>query len=137
MSKVKQSIEKAIECVNNAGHNTYGASIYTFNQVHAILQDILDTVNEDVETETTGAVITQTDIDELVEALEERIYKNKNYIHDSDIVDSDSLEASIYNGRVTIESIDIDKDNIISEAQYNLEEVINKWAYEHKLVIQN
>ena len=136
MSKVKESIETAIENVNNAGHNTYGATIYTHSQVLAILQDLLDGVNEDAEAETTGAVLTQTDIDELVEALEDRIDTNINDISDSDIVDSDSLEASIYNSRLTIESIDIDKSNIISEAQYNLEEVINKWAYEHKLVIQ-
>lgn len=137
MSKVKESIETAIENVNNAGHNTYGATIYTHSQVLAILQDLLDGVNEDAEAETTGAVLTQTDIDELVEALEERISDNIDDISDSDIVDESSLEASISGGRVSIESLDIDKSNIISEAQYNLDEVVSKWAYEHKLVIQN
>ncbi len=136
MSKVKEAIEKAIECVNNAGHNTYGASIYTFNQVHSILNDLLETVNEDG-ADTTGAVVTQTDVERLVTRIEERIDKNIHSMNESDIVDENSIEMSLSGGRYSIDNIDCDKDNIISEAMYGVEDEIAGWAYDLKLVIED
>jgi hypothetical protein len=135
MSKVKEAIEKAIEKVNNAGINTYGASIYTFNQVHTILQDLLETANEDTD-ETAGAVVTHADVERLVARIEERIDKNIHSMSDSDIVDEDSIEISLGGGRYSIENIDCDKDQIISEATYGIDDEIAGWAYDLKIVIE-
>lgn len=135
MSNVKEGIQIAIENVKSAAGNTYGAKVYTFDQVQMILQDLLETANEESEGNSPG-VITKDDIDELVEAIEERIDSNINDISDSDIIDEDSLEASISRGRISIESLDVDKDNIISEAQYNMLQTVLEWAYDKKLLIE-
>ncbi len=135
MSKVKEAIKTALEQVNNASHNTYGAKIYTLDQVAMILQDIMATADEDEDT--AGGTVTSTDMYELVEALEERICDNIDGISESDIVDSDSLEASIYNGRFTVESIDVDKELVVNEAQANLDDTVREWLYKHKILIED
>jgi hypothetical protein len=134
MSKVKQAIKTALEQINNASHNTYGAKIYTFDQVAMILQDIMATADEDEDT--AGAVVTQTDVDRLVARIEERIDKNISGMSDSDIVDEDSIEISLGGGRYSIDNIDCDKDQIISEATYGIDDEIAGWAYDLKIVIE-
>jgi len=135
MSKVKQAIETALENVNNASRNTYGAKLYTFEQVAMVLTDLLETASEDG-ADIAGGKITQTQIDQLVALIEVRIDTNINNMHDSDIVDGDSIEMSISGGRATIEDIDVDKDNIISEAQYGMEDEITNWADRHGIVVE-
>lgn len=126
MSKVKQAIEVALENINSASKNTYGAKVYTFEQVAMILQDIYETAKE---TDEGGiAVLTSEQIGQLVEMIEERIDSNIGDMTDSDIVDGDSLDITISGGRVSIDSIDVDKDGIISEAQYGIDDEIYKWA---------
>ena len=126
MSKVKQAIEVALENINSASKNTYGAKVYTFDQVAMILQDIYETAKE---TDESGiAVLTSEQIGQLVEMIEERIDSNINDMTDSDIVDSDSIEMSISGGRASVDNIDVDKDQIISEAQYGIDDEIYKWA---------
>ena len=126
MSKVKQAIEVALENINSASKNTYGAKVYTFDQVAMILQDIYETAKE---TDEDGiAVLTSEQIGQLIEMIEERIDSNINDMTDSDIVDSDSIEMSISGGRASVDNIDVDKDQIISEAQYGIDDVIYKWA---------
>jgi hypothetical protein len=136
MSKVKQAIETALENVNNASRNTYGAKLYTFEQVAMVLTDLLETASEDG-ADIAGGKITQAQIDQLVALIEVRIDTNINNMHDSDIVDGDSIEMSISGGRATIEDIDVDKDNIISEAQYGIDDEISNWADRHGIVIEN
>ena len=123
MSKVKQAIETALECINNASKNTYGAKVYTFEQVAMILQDIYETAKE---TDENGmAVLTAGMIADLVEKIEARIDDNINGLSDTDIVDSDSLDITISGGRVSIDSIDVDKDGIISEATYGINAILS------------
>ena len=135
MSKVKQAIETALENVNNASRNTYGAKLYTFEQVAMVLTDLLETASEDG-ADIAGGKITQAQIDQLVALIEVRIDTNINNMHDSDIVDGDSIEMSISGGRATIEDIDVDKDNIISEAQYGMDDEITNWADRHGIVVE-
>lgn len=129
MSKVKQAIAMALESVNNAAHNTYGAQLYTFNQVAMILQDLLDGVNED-DTNTNG-FLTAEQLEDLAQMIGERIDGNINDMTDSDIVDEDSIEMSISGGRATVEDISVDKDNIIDNAQCNIDDTIASWAAKH------
>jgi hypothetical protein len=131
MSKVKQAIELALENVNNNARNTYGAKIYTFEQVAMILQDILEGINEDGE-ESNG-FITDEQLEDLADMVAERIDGNISDMNESDMIDESSLEASISGGRVSIESLDVDKDNIISEAQCNMDDTIASWAAKHGL----
>jgi hypothetical protein len=128
MSKVKEAIELALENVNGRASNAYGARIYTFEQVAMILQDILETANE---TEVAGdgtAVVTRDVMDDLVEKIEARIDSNINDMNDSDIIDEDSIEMSISGGRASVDNIDVDKDQIVSEAWYGIEDTIRQWA---------
>jgi len=137
MSKVKEAIELALENVNNNVLNTYGARIYTFEQVAMVLQDILETANEtEVAGDGTG-VVTLEMIDDLVEKIEARIDTNISDMSDSDIVDEDSIEMSISGGRASVESIDVDKDQIISEANYGIVDTITNWAERHGIFNNN
>ena len=126
MSKVKRAIEVALENINSASKNTYGAKLYTFDQVAMILQDIYATATETDEEGT--AVLTSDMIADLVEKIEARIDANINNMSDSDVVDEDSLEVSISGNRASIDNIDVDKDNIISEASYGIDDTITNWA---------
>jgi len=135
MSKVKQAIETALENISNATSNTYGAKLYTFDQVAMILQDIYATATE---TDEDGiAVLTPDMIGDLVEKIEARIDTNITDMSDSDIVDSDSIEMSISGGRATVEDIDVDKDNIISEATYGIDDTIRQWAERNGIFSEN
>jgi len=135
MSKVKQAIEKAIENVNNAGHNTYGAEIYTFTQVQKILNDLLETATE---TNEDGLpVVTRDMIDYLAEKIEERIDSNINNMSASDIVDQDSIELTLSGGRYSIDNIDVDNDMIVSEANYGIDDTITQWAERHGIFNEN
>lgn len=135
MSKVKRAIETALENINNANRNTYGAKIYTLDQVAMILQDIYATATE---TDEDGiAVITSDMIADLVEKIEARIDANINNMSDSDVVDEDSLEVSISGNRASIDNIDIDKDNIISEASYGIDDTITNWAEHNGIYHEN
>jgi len=135
MSKVKQAIEVALENINSASKNTYGAKVYTFEQVAMILQDIYETAKE---TDENGiAVLTSEQIGQLVEMIEERIDSNIGDMSESDIVDSDSLDITISGGRVSIDSIDVDKDQIISDAQYGIDDTITDWADKNGLSVED
>lgn len=135
MSKVKQAIETALENISNATSNTYGAKLYTFDQVAMILQDIYATATE---TDEDGiAVLTPDMIGDLVEKIEARIDTNIHNMSESDIVDSDSIEMSISGGRATVEDIDVDKDNIISEATYGIDDTITEWAEKNGIFNNN
>ena len=137
MSKVKEAIELALENVNNNARNTYGARIYTFEQVAMVLQDILETANEtEVAGDGTG-VVTLEMIGDLVEKIEARIDSNINDMRDSDIVDEDSIEMSISGGRASVESIDVDKDQIVSDANYGIDDTITNWAQRHGIFNEN
>jgi hypothetical protein len=135
MSKVKQAIETALENISNATSNTYGAKLYTFDQVAMILQDIYATATE---TDEDGiAVLTPDMIGDLVEKIEARIDTNINDMSDSDIVDEDSIEMSISGGRASVESIDVDKDQIVSDANYGIDDTITNWAQRHGIFNEN
>jgi hypothetical protein len=135
MSKVKQAIETALEQINSASANTFGARIYTFEQVAMILQDILETAKE---TDVDGLpVVTREMIDDLVEKIEARIDSNINDMNDSDIIDEDSIEMSISGGRASVDNIDVDKDQIISEANYGVDDTIRQWAERNGIFSEN
>jgi len=136
MSKIKQAIETAVAQINIASRNTYGAKIYTFEQVTLILDDLLETLSEDGAEQTQSVTITQEKIDELIESIEERIDGNINKMDDTDIVDEDSIEITLSGGRYTIDNIDANKDNIVSEAQYGIDDVVTGWALTNNLIAE-
>jgi hypothetical protein len=133
MSKVKEAIKTALEQVNNASHNTYGAKIYTFDQVAMILQDIMATADED---NTGGTVLTKAMITHLVGEIEDLVVNNIDGISDTDIVEQDSIEMSLSGGRYSVDNIDCDKDLIASEATYNLAQTIYDWAEQNDIEIE-
>ena len=132
MSKVKQAIETALENVSNATSNTYGAKLYTFDQVAMILQDLLETASEDSDGDTTNS-LTMELITGLVGTIDDLVSDNIDNMCDSDIIDQDTLEASISGGRVNIDGIDLNKSSIVDEATSNLERTILEWAQENGL----
>jgi len=136
MSKVKQAIETAVAQINIASRNTYGAKIYTFEQVTLILEDLLETASEDDADEPTISTLTQTDIDELVESIEECIDSNIHKMNDNDIVDEDSIEITLSGGRYTVDNVDVNFDTIVDEAKNGIDVVVAEWAYKNKIVIE-
>jgi len=137
MSKIKEAIKTAQTSVSSAAINTYGARIYDFEQVCKILEDLYDVVCE-TEAEVAGpSTISQSDIDELIADIEERIDGNINKIDHTDIVDEDSLELSLSGGRYTIDSLDVNTDLIVTEAQYGIDDVVNEWVYKNKIVLES
>ena len=136
MSKIKQAIETAVAQINMASRNTYGAKIYTFEQVTLILDDLLETLSEDGSEETQSVTITQEQIDELIESIEQRIDGNINKMDTNDIVDEDSIEITLSGGRYTVDNIDANTDNIVTEAQYGIDDVVTGWALTNNLIAE-
>jgi TolA-binding protein len=136
MSKIKQAIETAVAQINIASRNTYGAKIYTFEQVTLILDDLLETLSEDGSEETQSVTITQEQIDELIESIEQRIDGNINKMDTNDIVDEDSIEITLSGGRYTVDNIDANTDNIVTEAQYGIDDVVTGWALTNNLIAE-
>jgi hypothetical protein len=135
MSKIKQAIATAIRNVNHAGANTYGASIYTTNQVQAILNDLLETANEDG-ADTGGTVLTRALVTALVGEIDDLVTNNIDRISETDIVDQDSIEMSLSGGRYSIDNLDCDKDLIATEALEDLEQTIYDWAAANDIEIE-
>jgi hypothetical protein len=135
MGKVKQAIEKAIENIKSATHNTYGARIYDNNQVILILNDLLEVASEDAE-DTGGLPVDKAMIGELVDSISDLIVNNIDDMSDNDIVDETSLELSLSGGRYNIDNLDCDKEAIASEASYNLEGTITEWAVSNGLLAE-
>ena len=133
MSKVKQAIETALEQINKASTNTYGARIYTFEQVQSVLNDLLETASEDT---AGGTVLTKELVTALVGEIEDLITNNIDGMSDTDMVDQDSIEMSLSGGRYTVDNIDCDKDNISDEAVYGLEQTIYDWAGANDIEIE-
>jgi hypothetical protein len=92
-----------------------------------ILQDLLETASEDSDGDTTNS-LTMELITCLVGTIDDLVTDNIDNMCDSDIIDEDTLEASISGGRVSIEGIDLDKSSIVDEATSNLERTILEWA---------
>ena len=136
---INEVFEKAINEIK--GQSMYAGQFYSPQGVVAIIEDIQKRVvgNNVIGVIPGDATITVTtdDVYELVNALEERISDNIDGINESDIVDTDSLEASISGNRISIDSIDVDKDLIVNEAQYNLDDTITKWMDDHKILIKD
>jgi len=135
MSKILEAIKTAQTNVSKAAVNTYGARIYDFEQVCKILEDLYEVASEDGAEQTQVGTITQSEIDELIESIEDRIDGNINKMDDTDIVDEDSIEISLSGGRYTIDNIDANKDNIVSEASYGIDDVVTGWAEKNKLIV--
>ena len=134
MSKVKQAIETALVQINSASANTFGARIYTFEQVQAVLKDLLEVASENSTDE--GVVLTKSMITHLVGEIEDLVTNNLDNMSDTDIVDQDSIEMSLSGGRYSVDNIDCDKDLIASEAVDSLEQTIYDWADENGIDIQ-
>ena len=90
---------------------------------------------DDEDTTGNGFHFTREMLDDLVEKIEERIEANIDNMSDTDIVDESSLEISISGTRASIDSIDINKDQITSDATYGIGDTIDEWAYDNKVII--
>jgi len=135
MSKILEAIKTAQTNVSKAAVNTYGARIYDFEQVCKILEDLYEVASEDGAEQTQAGTITQSEIDELIESIEERIDGNINKMDDTDILDEDSLEVSLSGGRYSVDNMDANKDFIVTEAQYGIDDVVTGWAEKHNLIV--
>jgi len=134
---INEVFEQSIKAIK--GQPMYAGQFYSPEGVIAIIKDIQSKVvgNNVIgvvsDNEHTLPTITQ----DMLEALEERIADNINDISESDIVDADSLEATISNGRVTIDNLDVDKGPICDEAIYGIEDTVREWLYDHKIFIKD
>ena len=134
---INEVFEQSIKAIK--GQPMYAGQFYSPEGVIAIIKDIQKKVvgNGVIGVTTDTNPLTRRDISALVEALEERIADNINDISESDIVDADSLEATISNGRVTIDNLDVDKGPICDEAIYGIEDTVREWLYDHKILIED
>jgi hypothetical protein len=138
MSKIKEAIKEVQKNVSSAAINTYGAHIYDFEQVCEILEGLYDVVCEEEggdDDDATTDTITRGDIDELIGAIEERIAYNVMAMNGTDILDEDSLEISLSGGSYTMDSLTVDRAYISSEAQDGIDDIVNEWCYENKIIL--
>ena len=111
---MKKTIEQTVAAVKNAP-----GSMYTREDVISLLSN-LQTTNS----------ITSLDpqiIKDLCDAISDEIRDNLKGMDSSDVVDTSSAEFSLSYNEVCLECVDIDTDNIVSEALNNIDDVIEEF----------
>ena len=123
MSKVNKAIETTISEVKKYATQPYGARLYSWESVIDLLRN-LQTDDEDTDT---PAGLNDEQIESLASYISRKVEDSIQSMDDTDIVDSDSIEMSIYRGNATVESIDVDKNNIVAAATDDIESAIHEW----------
>ena len=125
MSKVKKAIETRISEVKKHATQPYGARLYSWESVIDLLQNLaMELGDEDSES---PAVLTDEQIESLATYISDRVEGAIQSMDDTDMVDAYAVSMTIYRGDVTIDSIDVNKDDIVQAATEDIESSIHEW----------
>ena len=108
---MKKTIQETVAAVKNAP-----GSMYTREDVISLLSNLqaADSITK----------FDQQMITDLCEVISDEIRDNLKGMDSSDVVDTSSAEFSLSYNEVCLECVDIDTDNIVSEALNNIDDVI-------------
>jgi hypothetical protein len=129
MSKANAVIQETINEVRKYSSIPYGARLYSYDSVIDILERIKNDIDED---DTDMPVkLTEDQIESLAGYIGDKVETAIQSMDDTDMIDSDSIEMSIYRGSANVESIDVDKSNIADTATGEIESAIIEWLREN------
>jgi len=129
MSKANAVIQETINEVRKYCSTIYGARLYSYDSVIDILERIKNDIDED---DTDMPVkLTKDQIESLAGYIGDKVETAIQSMDDTDMIDSDSIEMSIYRGSANVESIDVDKSNIADTATGEIESAIIEWLREN------
>jgi hypothetical protein len=131
MSKVKKAIETTISEVKKYATQPYGARLYSWESVIELLQRLqTDTGAEDNTPQ--HFVLNDKQIESLATYISDRVEDSIEGMDQSDIIDSDSIEMSIYRGSANLESFDVNKNSIVAVATNDIQTAIEEWFAPHR-----
>jgi len=129
MSKANAVIQETINEVRKYCSTIYRARLYSYDSVIDILERIKNDIDED---DTDMPVkLTKDQIESLAGYIGDKVETAIQSMDDTDMIDSDSIEMSIYRGSANVESIDVDKSNIADTATGEIESAIIEWLREN------
>lgn len=123
MSKVNKAIETTISEVKKYATQPYGARLYSWESVIDLLRN-LQTDDEDTDT---PAGLNDEQIESLASYIARKVEDSIQSMDDTDIVDAYAVSMTIYRGDVNIDSIDVNKDDIVQAATEDIESSIHEW----------
>lgn len=125
MSKVKKAIETRISEVKKYASIPYGARFYSWESVIDLLQNLAIELGDE-DGESTGN-LNDEQIESLASYISRKVEDSIQSMDDTDIVDAYAVSMTIYRGDVTIDSVDVNKDDIAQAATEDIESSIHEW----------
>jgi len=125
MSKVNKAIETTISEVKKYATQPYGARLYSWESVIDLLQNLAIELGDE-DGESTGN-LNDEQIESLASYIARKVEDSIQSMDESDIVDAYAVSMTIYRGDVSIDSIDVNKDDIVQAATEDIESSIHEW----------
>lgn len=107
-------------------------SLFTKEDVIKVLRSLQQNLEFPEDDAPSAGFFTQEIADKLQEEITSRFKKRLGNIPDSDIVDEDSIEFSLYGRTIEIDSIELNTDSIADELEEVVSDVISEYVVEEK-----
>lgn len=107
-------------------------SLFTKEDVIKVLRSLQQNLEFPEDDAPSAGFFTQEIADKLQEEITSRFKKRLGSIPDSDIVDEDSIEFSLYGRTIEIDSIELNTDTIADELEEVVSDVISEYVVEEK-----
>ena len=108
-------------------------SLYTKEDVIKVLRSLQQNLEFPDEDATSAGFFTQEIADKLQDEITSRFRKRLGNIPDSDLVDEDSIEFSLYNRTIEIDSIELNTDSIADELEEVVSDVISDYVVKEEV----
>lgn len=112
-------------------------SLFTKEDVIKVLRSLQQNLEFPEEDAPSAGFFTQEIADKLQEEITSRFKMRLGNIPDSDIVDEDSIEFSLYGRTIEIDSIELNTDSIADELEEVVSDVISDYVVKEEVPAEN
>jgi len=107
-------------------------SLFTKEDVIKVLRSLQQNLEFPEDDATSAGFFTQEIADKLQDEIAARFKKRLGSLSDSDLVDEDSIELSLYGRNIEIDSVSVNTDSIADELEDVVSDIISKYVVEEK-----
>ena len=107
-------------------------SLFTKEDVIKVLRSLQQNLEFPEDDATSAGFFTQEIADKLQDEITLKFRKRLDGMSDSDLVDEDSIELSLYGRNIEIDSVSVNTDSIADELDDIVSDVLSKYVAEEK-----
>jgi hypothetical protein len=122
-----QVFEAQVATVENAF-----PSLFTKEDVIKVLRSLQQNLEFPEEDATSASFFTQETAEKLQDEIKLKFKRRLDSMSDSDLVDEDSIELSLYGRNIEIDSVSVNTDSIADELDDIVSDVLSKYVAEEK-----